>query len=233
MADNLHRLAANHWNKPETSDCTIVIPKDALLNQDDPVNHPSKREDNDNVTPGANDYSRSKQPNVPIMLHQQYLSVQSTLIQSILDGTRGSSQNISSSQDNTGKLSYSKMLQQQGSHLSADTFLIHSSWSPRLLPSSRPNHPIIFLPVPDPVCFPHLIHYMYFGSFHHIEDCLQKGSLTWQGVVRNVEYLGMRVEIKAALGRYHRIWMKPSSTLTLEGNDGSEPGDDSEDEITP
>lgn len=181
-----------------------------------------------------------------LQLHQQYLSVQSTLLRSLLDGACRLTQNAPSNRGNGGRpsLACSKLgslpspspgsIQQP----SASASNIHSSRSPYILPSSRLNHPVIFLPVPDPVSVPHLIYYMYFGSFAHIEDSLQKGTLTWQGVVRNVEYLGMRVEIKAALGRYHRIWMKPTSTtppkaLTDErGGSGSE-SEDSEDGYAP
>lgn len=145
-------------------------------------------------------------------LHQQYLSIQSTLLQSVLHSWQ--SVNVQSAppnqaHDGSQTCSQSGPFSSPSLHLSAPN---RPSSTPHILPSSRPNHPIIYLPVPDPGSIPHLFYYLYYGTFNHIEDSLQKGTLTWQGIVRNVEYLGMRVEIKAALGRYHRIWMKPTST---------------------
>lgn len=152
-----------------------------------------------------------------MQLHQQYLSIQSTLLQSVLHSWQ--SVNVQSTppnqvHDRSQTCSQSGPFRSPGLHLTASNrpSPINSIRTPHILPSSRPNHPIIYLPVPDPVSIPHLFYYLYFGTFNHIEDSLQNSTLTWQGVVRNVEYLGMRVEIKAALGRYHRIWMKPIST---------------------
>ena len=65
---------------------------------------------------------------------------------------------------------------------------------PRLLPDSEPDHPVIYLPVPDPASLHYLIHYMYFGSTYHIDQALDRGTLSWVGVARNVEYLGMSTE---------------------------------------
>ena len=75
---------------------------------------------------------------------------------------------------------------------------------PAILPSSTPTHPVVHLPIPDPASFHHLVHYIYFGSTSFIEDALEKGDLTWEGLARNVEYLQMGTEIKQFLGRYWR-----------------------------
>lgn len=61
---------------------------------------------------------------------------------------------------------------------------------PRLLPSSA-HHPTLYLPLPDPSSFPHIVHYLYFGSPAFIEEALSLGRIRWDGVVRNVEYLGL------------------------------------------
>ena len=45
--------------------------------------------------------------------------------------------------------------------------------------------------------------------------------------MRNVEFLGMRLELKASLGRYYRQWLKPS---LRKGISPDIPMDDSEDE---
>lgn len=78
---------------------------------------------------------------------------------------------------------------------------------PRLLPSS-PSNPTIYLPVPDPDSFRLLIHYVYFGSTTYIEEALDTGDVTWEGLARNVEFLGMGTEIKVCLGRWYGRWRR-------------------------
>ena len=75
---------------------------------------------------------------------------------------------------------------------------------PCILPSSTCTHPIVHLPIPDPASFHHLVHYIYFGSTSFIEEALDNGELTWEGLARNVEYLKMGADIKLFLGRYWR-----------------------------
>lgn len=75
---------------------------------------------------------------------------------------------------------------------------------PCILPSSTCTHPVVHLPVPDPASFHHLVHYIYFGSTSFIEEALDNGELTWEGLARNVEYLQMGADVKLFLGRYWR-----------------------------
>lgn len=71
-----------------------------------------------------------------------------------------------------------------------------------------PAHdPTVLLPIPDHASFALLIHYLYFGDTRTIENALRTGSVTWEGCVRNVEYLGLRDEIKRFLGRWWRLWI--------------------------
>lgn len=74
---------------------------------------------------------------------------------------------------------------------------------PRLLPSSA-EHPTLYLPLPDPSSFPHIVHYLYFGSPAFIEEALSLGRIRWDGVVRNVEYLGIFEEEG---GKGLRAWL--------------------------
>ena len=90
---------------------------------------------------------------------------------------------------------------------------------PCILPSSTPTHPVIHLPIPDAASFHHLVHYIYFGSTAFIEDALDKGDLTWEGLARNVEYLRMGPEIKSFLGRYWRRTHDPSNYVDDEESD--------------
>ena len=75
---------------------------------------------------------------------------------------------------------------------------------PCILPSSTCSHPVIHLPVPDPASFHHVVHYIYFGSTSFMEEALENGDLTWDGLARNVEYLKMGDDIKLFLARYWR-----------------------------
>lgn len=73
---------------------------------------------------------------------------------------------------------------------------------PCLLPSP-PTRPTIYLPVPDPASLRLLVHFIYFGATSYIEAALDTGELAWDGLARNVEYLGMGAEIRACLGRWY------------------------------
>lgn len=100
---------------------------------------------------------------------------------------------------------------------------------PALLPSA-PTHPIIFLPVPDPRSLRLLVHFTYFGSTAFIEDALDRGELAWDGIARNVEYLGMGADVKVFLGRWYARWKRGREHAAAEEEDESGSGSGSEDE---
>lgn len=54
-----------------------------------------------------------------------------------------------------------------------------------------------------------------------LERALNTGLCNWQGLVRNIEYLGMDDSIKRVIGKWWRRWIK-----TDVGRRGSEPGAD-------
>ncbi|KAG8972588.1 hypothetical protein FRC05_009821 [Tulasnella sp. 425] len=93
--------------------------------------------------------------------------------------------------------------------------VIYPKSTPSSTPSSTPTPqqqaaasqkgPIIVLPVPDPQSFPLLIHYMYHGKMDAIERTLREGQVSWEGLVRNVEYLGLRDDVKRYLASGGRI----------------------------
>jgi hypothetical protein len=95
-----------------------------------------------------------------------------------------------------------------------------------------PDHPILFLPVPDPTSIHLLIHWMYFGDFSLIQECLHQGSIQWEGIARNVEYLGLTAEIKIFLGNWYYAWLNPDRQAQEvgadEGGTESETGNDSD-----
>lgn len=101
---------------------------------------------------------------------------------------------------------------------------------PRLLPSP-PSHPTVYLPLPDPASFRLLVHYMYFGSPTYIEDALDTGAVTWEGLARNVEFLGMDMDIKLSLGRWYSRWQRSRTGFTGMVSEFDDFSDSDEDSI--
>jgi len=81
---------------------------------------------------------------------------------------------------------------------------------------------MIYLPVPDPASLRLLVHYMYFGCTSFIEDALDRGELSWEGLARNVEYLGMGSEIKACLGRWYGQWKRERTVDAYDSDSDSD-----------
>ncbi|KAF8469920.1 hypothetical protein JB92DRAFT_1959955 [Gautieria morchelliformis] len=246
IVSQLHRLAPNYWNRPETADCTIIVPCDVARRKT------AQPPDPDPLTTGPfsdQNRARSTRDSEPksntrrmvLKLHQDYLSAQSTFMRGLLSGTSPLDLSTSSSSSAASALpSISESTPRQPtSPLAAGAFPIHPSRHPRVLPSSSSHHPVVFLPVPDAISLPHLIHYLYFGSFDYMEECLHRGIITWQGIVRNVEFFGMRLELKASLGRYYRQWLKPTARqeistpdLPMEDSEGEEDSSGSQSEAS-
>lgn len=180
IAKQLHDLAPLYWNRPETADCTIVVPI---------VGHsrPSSRH-------RAADPSHVAS-HLTLQLHTDYLCTKSSLLRGLFGG-----------------YSYLDLVKPEpkSSLSTSRTSRCHPmppSLQPRLLPSSRP---VLFLPVPDPRSIHLLIHWIYFGKADLIETCLKEGVVDWEGVMRNVEYLGLTTDIKVFLGRWYDNWLLPT-----------------------
>ena len=94
------------------------------------------------------------------------------------------------------------------------------------MPSSTPAHPVLLLHVPDPLSIHLLIHWMYFGSYDLIDDALKRGVAEWEGLARNVEYLGLPNDIKVFLGRWYAKRMEPHT----DADASDEESDDDEDD---
>jgi hypothetical protein len=71
---------------------------------------------------------------------------------------------------------------------------------------------------------------MYFGSTSYIEDSLNDGSVDWEGIARNVEYLGLPADIKVFLGQWYGNWLHAQRGGPSDDADGEEDNDDSETE---
>lgn len=89
---------------------------------------------------------------------------------------------------------------------------------PRLL-SSVHEHPVLYLPVPDPTSFHLLVHWMYFNQINIISEALHDGSVQWEGIARNVEYLGLSADIKLFLTKWYHTWLDPAEAVEDEDLD--------------
>ncbi|PCH37735.1 hypothetical protein WOLCODRAFT_22815 [Wolfiporia cocos MD-104 SS10] len=226
IIDQLRRLASHYWSKPETSDCTIVVPLDtkaAVPTETGVAPGPSHGAGEFGLSQQAEEPAPRPTPRMVMQLHMDYLCAHSALLRGLLSGASpfdlidGSSASpISSRPSSTSGAAPQR----------APLF-------PSLLPSS-PTHPSILLPVPDPASFRLLVHYIYFGSTSYIEDALDDGTLSWEGIARNVEYLGMGAEIKIFLGRWYGRWRRGRASEGYSGaytsDSESEAGDDSDDD---
>jgi hypothetical protein len=97
---------------------------------------------------------------------------------------------------------------------------------PKLL-SSINEHPVLYLPVPDPTSFHLIVHWMYFNEIDAISEALHDGSIQWEGIARNVEYLGLSADLKFFLKRWYNSWLDPSGAA-----EGDEFNSDSETECS-
>jgi hypothetical protein len=129
-------------------------------------------------------------------LHIDYLSAQSTLLRALFSGA--------SPLDLIHPAAAQPSPQPPGRpSISASV----AARLPRLLPSP-PDHPMVYLPIPDPPSFPYLVSWMYFGDTTALDNALQRRAIRWDGLARNVEYLGMPEELKRFLGRWYRRWLQ-------------------------
>lgn len=249
IIDQLHNLAPHYWSKPETADCSIIVPLDGVFRNaahpprssgatpdpfsgvcspQDPAAH-NQRVSEPNVRPA---------PRMVMKLHIDYLSAHSTLLRGLFSGTSPVDL-IPSSPQATPRGSFFHLPippdpEHEMSKPSAARGLPIAPLLPRLLPSS-PTHPTVYLPVPDPSSLRLLIHYMYFGSTTYIEEALDEGTVAWEGLARNVEFLGMGMDIKVCLGRWYGRWRRGRSgdvaenlsTYAYYDEDSSDSDDDS------
>jgi len=200
----LHQLAPKYWDKPDTADCTIIVPIPhpvglarrapdmPLFTQQDPAGLGQRV-----AVP-----IQSSVPRVTFKLHVDYLSAQSTFLGGLLAGTNPLDLINATTQTDSKEENHST------SRKGTLPFNVPANRLPRLLPSS-PTHPTFFLPVPDPTSFHLLVHWMYFGHTTYIEDCLNRGIVQLPGITKNVAYLGLPDNIIGKfLRRWERAWKK-------------------------
>ncbi|KAI0306431.1 hypothetical protein B0F90DRAFT_1623730 [Multifurca ochricompacta] len=224
IIDSLRKLAPRYWNNIENADCSIStyfkvpVPTITLtVYSVYPLDiHPSglppfrdldvSKIPRSEVLSGLHDPSgmgrrltaptlNNEAVRVLMKLHVDYLSAQSTLLRALFSGA--------SPLDLIQPIAQSAPQVAGRPSISAGV----ASRLPRLLPSP-PDHPIVFLPIPDSSSFPYLVTWMYFGDTSALEDALQRHVIRWDGLARNVEYLGMPEDIKRFLGRWYRRWLQ-------------------------
>ncbi|KZP01067.1 hypothetical protein CALVIDRAFT_559725 [Calocera viscosa TUFC12733] len=91
---------------------------------------------------------------------------------------------------------------------------------PYHLKDSTMRHPRIHLALPDPDSFGQILEWLYFGpaAYPHLEEAMEAGRVTWGGLVRNAEWLGVSSELKNWLGRHWKKSMEEGRTEKDVGN---------------
>ena len=73
---------------------------------------------------------------------------------------------------------------------------------------------------------------MYFGDFTYIQKYLHEGTIQWEGIARNVEYLGLNADIKIFLGNWYHAWLNPDREPEIDGFSDGEESDESDDSMS-
>ncbi|QRV73137.1 hypothetical protein RhiJN_01151 [Ceratobasidium sp. AG-Ba] len=193
IIDRLRGMAPYYWHRPETTNCTIIVPTESLrMFSRVPNGHTAVSGTSVNGPPSIKDTRRSSAPNagarqpIRVRLHQDYLTAQSALFRNLF--SHSAITHLDPAQSGSRPL-----------------FTFSSLRLPRM--TGPAHNPTVLLPVPDHASFALLVHYLYFGDTRTIEQALRTGAVTWEGCVRNVEYLGLRDDIKRFLGRWWRLWI--------------------------
>ncbi|KAJ4475718.1 hypothetical protein J3R30DRAFT_3706320 [Lentinula aciculospora] len=220
----LRNMASSYWGNSESSDCTLVIP----------VPYPQVRATSSSpcITTTRPSYDPSGLgrrvtepstlailPRITIKLHSEYLSAHSSFLRSLFSGA--SPLDLINSAPSTHPTPNTPLRTPSG------RFTIPADRMPRLLNSS-PAHPVLFLPVPDPSSIDLVFHWMYFGNIRYIRDSLHDGHIQWEGIARNVEYLGLSDEIKVFLGDWYARWVHADRRRSCEDLTASQFSSDSE-----
>jgi len=147
--------------------------------------------------------SLNNMPHLTFKLHMDYLSAHSSYLRALLSGACpmdliNSSSSLSSE--------------------STPQYSVPPDRLPKLL-SSTHEHPVLYLPVPDPSSFHLLIHWMYFNQFTIISEALHAGSIQWEGIARNVEYLRLGADIKLFLSKWYHTWLSPVEVIESDESD--------------
>ncbi|KAG1754316.1 hypothetical protein EDB19DRAFT_1902469 [Suillus lakei] len=191
IIDQLRSLASHYWDRPQTADCTIIIPvphhrpRPAHGSPVTSSSEPSRGSQVDHNSTGR----RVTEPAIHAVPRMKLRH--STLLRGLFSGA-----------------SPNDLIHTGAAQPRHPPLHVPESRLPSLLPSP-PSHPTLFLPVPDPSSIHLIFHWMYFGQTAPMEDCLNRGVVHWEGIARNVEYLGLPTDIKVFLGRWYSNWLLP------------------------
>ncbi|ADV23651.1 hypothetical protein I305_01638 [Cryptococcus gattii E566] len=125
-------------------------------------------------------------------LHKDYLTTQSTLFYNLI---RSATAHVTTP---TQRDQYGRLVWQSPVYRGA-----------KVLPTKHGRQRVLYVPLPDPSSFGVLLHWLYWHDVSHFNHCLSRGFATWQGVIRNIEYLGLDSEIKLLAGKWWKRWVKP------------------------
>ncbi|WVQ79763.1 hypothetical protein IAT38_001863 [Cryptococcus sp. DSM 104549] len=126
-------------------------------------------------------------------LHRDYLTTQSTLFRALFSSP-SAHMATPTPRDKNGRLLWQSPVYRGA----------------RLLPTKAERAKAVYVPLPDPASFGVILHWLYWHDANHFNHCLSKGLVTWQGVIRNIEYLGLDHEIKYLAGKWWKRWVKPA-----------------------
>ncbi|KIK08249.1 hypothetical protein K443DRAFT_85427 [Laccaria amethystina LaAM-08-1] len=207
ITQQLHALAPQYWDKPETADCTIIVPIPHLDPSSTPFDNAHSFTTSYEPQPSsagrrATQPPLNAVPRISLQLHMDFLSAHSTYLRGLFSGACPLDLMFSTTPPTS-------------------TSSIPANRLPRLMPCS-PDHPVLFLPVPDPSSFHLLVHWMYFGDSSYIGDCLHRGIIQWEGIARNVEYLGLPSDIKVFLSHWYDTWLNPDAERAVASDEDSD-----------
>ncbi|KAG2157531.1 hypothetical protein DEU56DRAFT_24580 [Suillus clintonianus] len=196
IVDQLRSLASHYWDRPQTADCTIIVPvphhRSRPVHDSPTTSSDSSPEPSPDAARRATEPAIHAAPRMKLRLHMDYLSSHSTLLRGLFNGA-----------------SPVDLIHTGATQPRHPPLHVPESRLPSLLPSPA-SHPTLFLPVPDPSSIHLIFHWMYFGQTTLMEDCLNRGVVHWEGIARNVEYLGLPTDIKVFLGRWYSNWLLPA-----------------------
>ncbi|WVQ95266.1 hypothetical protein IAU59_002361 [Kwoniella sp. CBS 9459] len=126
-------------------------------------------------------------------LHKDYLTTQSVLFRTLLNSQAAQIPNPPPRDENGRLLFQSPVIR-----------------GAKVLPTKAERPKALYVPLPDPASFGVILHWLYWHDTDHFNHCLSKGLVTWQGVIRNIEYLALDNEIKLLAGKWWKRWVKPT-----------------------
>ncbi|KAM6500414.1 hypothetical protein JOM56_003428 [Amanita muscaria] len=228
----LQREAQDFWGNVDTTDCTITIPLPFRASERSPSPSPVERDNSIPVGPFTNHTPsgpnrRATQPalndwpRLVLHLHSIFLLSSSSFLRGLLSGA--------SPLDLIHTTPHAEC--EDASHLFTGQFTHPANHIPRLLPCS-PDHPSIYLPVPDPQSIQAIIYWIYWGKTEYIEQCLHNGSIQWEGLSKNAEYLGLPTELKIFLAQWRRCWLSPDHSPYASDEESDTLISDSEDDTS-